>query len=105
MNIENNKNNQPYNLQSGSGNRNDVLNYNQQDYNNYQSWSNIRRGFITIGSIDENSNIIKTNFKTSRLQPLGLPTSTFTDTNLSWAPVKSVHSIVNNDFLKNNRMN
>lgn len=99
MNIENNKNNQDYTLQSGSGNRNDILNYNQLDYNNYQSWSNVKRGFITIGSIDENNNTLKTNFKTSRLQPLGMPTSTFADTNLSWTPAKSIHSTVNNEYM------
>lgn len=99
MNIENDNNNQRYTLGSGSGNRNDILNYKYCDYNNYQSWSNVKRGYITLGSIDENSNTLKTNFKTSRLQPLGLPTSTFTDTNLSWAPINSVHSTVNNDYM------
>ena len=103
MNIENDNNNQPFTLGSGSGNRNDAINYKHCDYNNYQSWSNVKRGYITIGSIDENSNTLKTKYKFSRLQPLKLPTSTFTDTNLSWAPVGSEHSTVNNDFMKNKK--
>jgi hypothetical protein len=102
MNISNQNNNQAFSLSSGSNNNKSNLNYNQADYNNYQNWSNVGRGFITISSIDENSNTLKNQFKTSRIQPLSFPTSTFTDTILSWAPVDSVHSTINNNFLKNN---
>lgn len=101
MNISEQKNNQGYNLSSGSGRQNDSLNYKQQDYNNYQSWSNVGRGSITVNSIDEGNNIVKSNFKFSRLQPLGIPFDTFADTTLSWAPVGSVHSQPNNNNINN----
>ena len=44
-------------LGCGSGHRNNVLNYQQKDYNNYQSWSNVGRGNIKISSVDENGNV------------------------------------------------
>jgi len=100
MNITEQKKNEGYKLSSGSVGPKDSLNYKQQDYNNYQSWSNVGRGHISINSIDEGNNIVKSNFKFSRLQPLGMPSSTFADTNLSWAPVDSVHSKPNNAFMK-----
>ena len=103
MNISEQKNNQGYYLSSGSVRNNDALNYKQQDYNNYQSWSNVGRGNITVNSIDEGNNIVKSNFKFSRLQPLGTPFSSYADTNLSWAPVGSIHSEPNDKFMKNNK--
>lgn len=102
MNISGQKTNEGYHLSSGSGRQNDALNYKQQDYNNYQSWSNVGRGNITVNSIDEGNNIVKSNFKFSRLQPLGSPFDTFADTTLSWAPVGSVHSQPKNNDNNNN---
>ena len=60
------------------------LNYDTKTYNNYQSWSNVGRGMIKISSIDENGNTQSLNQKTSRLQRLSSPFSTFADVNLSW---------------------
>ena len=53
----NNKKNDNYILSSGSNLKPDDINYKQLDYNNYQSWSNVRNGFINVNSIDENGNI------------------------------------------------
>jgi hypothetical protein len=73
------------------------------DYNNYQSWSNVGRGMISINSIDQYSNIINNYYNYSKLQPLNHPFSTFGDTNLNWAPYDSVHSQPNNKFMKNSK--
>ena len=91
MNIEGQNNSQPYKLGNGSGNRNNVLNYAKKDYNNYQSWSNVGRSNIKISSVDENGNVLTNSFKTSRLQPLSIPSSTFTDIQLSWKQGDSLH--------------
>ena len=72
-----------YLLSSSSDLRPDNLNYKQMDYNNYQSWSNVRNGFINVNQIDENSNVINNYFKFSRLQPLDTPFDTLADVSLS----------------------
>ena len=64
------------------------LNYNNKQYNNYQSWSNVGQGKIKISSIDEHGNIQSVNQKTSRLQRLDAPFSTFADVSLSWVDNK-----------------
>jgi len=96
-----------YILSSSSNLRPDNLNYKQMDYNNYQSWSNVRNGFINVNQIDENSNVINNYFKFSRLQPLDTPFDTVTDVSLSWAPYNSIHSQPNDRFMnnRNNRNN
>ena len=63
---------------------NNTHNYNNKNYNNYQSWSNVRNSIIKISSIDEHGNTQTTEQKTSKLERLNEPVSTFTDTNLSW---------------------
>ena len=108
--VTNNSNKEPINnkkenyiLSSGSNIKPDDINYKQLDYNNYQSWSNIRNGFINVNSIDQNSNIVNNYFRYSRLQPLTPPFDTFADTHMTWAPYNSIHSQPNNDFMKNNK--
>tara|TARA_B110001469_G_C9505526_1_gene252201 strand:+ start:527 stop:772 length:246 start_codon:yes stop_codon:yes gene_type:complete len=71
-----------YNLLDKSTNNN--LNYNYKNYDNYQSWSNIRYSNIVISSIDVSGNALTTNQKTSRLQRLNDPYDTPTDEKLSW---------------------
>ena len=61
------------------------LNYNHEDYNNYQSWSNKGKGEIKISNIDEYNNIISQKFNISRIQKLNKPYETFVDTNLAWS--------------------
>lgn len=63
---------------------NNTLNYTQQNYNNYQSWSNIGRGEIKLSNIDEHGNIQTSEHGSSRLQRLQRPYATFADVNLSW---------------------
>lgn len=102
MNIEGQKHSRSYTLGSGSGHRNNVLNYQQKDYNNYQSWSNVGRGNIKISSVDENGNVLTNGFNTSRLQPLSIPSSTFADTKLVWKQVNSKHDKPLNNKPKQN---
>ena len=61
------------------------LNYNYEDYNNYQSWSNKGQGKIKISNIDEYNNIVSQKFDISRIQKLNKPYETFVDTNLAWS--------------------
>tara|TARA_B100000795_G_scaffold269311_2_gene258330 strand:- start:313 stop:564 length:252 start_codon:yes stop_codon:yes gene_type:complete len=77
-----NDNLENYSLLSKSQNNN--LNYKYNQYNNYQSWSNVGRSLIKISSIDENGNTQTINQHTSRIQRLSNPYSTPTDVNLSW---------------------
>ena len=102
MDITQQKANNNYNLSAGSGSRKDVLNYNHQDYNNYQSWSNVNRGNISLSVIDENNQVNKNDFPYSRVQPLAAPFMSFADTSLSWAPANSPHAQPNNNFMKKN---
>ena len=95
---QNAKNN--YTLSSGSSSRKDVLNYGHEDYNNYQSWSNVNRGNISLSMVDENSQVVKNEFAYSRVQPLAAPFMSFADTSLSWAPTGSEHSKPDNNFMK-----
>ena len=69
-------------LENNSTNNN--LNYNQESYNNYHSWSNIGQSIIKISSVDEHGNIQTITQDTSRLQRLTKPFATFADVNLSW---------------------
>ena len=62
-----------------------VINYQQKDYNNYQSWSNKGQGEIKISNIDEYNNIISQKFNIGRIQKLNKPFETFVDTNLAWS--------------------
>ncbi len=64
---------------------NNHLNYNQPNYNNYQSWSNVGRGEIKLSNIDEHGNIQTSEHDSSKLQRLQRPYATFADVNLSWA--------------------
>ena len=102
MNIEGQNHTQSYSLGSGSGHRNNVLNYQHKDYNNYQSWSNVGRGNIKVSSVDENGNVLTNGFNTSKLQPLSMPTSTFADTNLVWKSGESKHDQPLNNKAKQN---
>tara|TARA_B100002019_G_C21190319_1_gene558443 strand:- start:84 stop:317 length:234 start_codon:yes stop_codon:yes gene_type:complete len=61
------------------------MNYNYEDYNNYQSWSNKGQGEIKISNIDEYNNIISQKFNIGRIQKLNKPFETFVDTNLAWS--------------------
>jgi hypothetical protein len=69
-------------LENNSANNN--LNYNQQAYNNYHSWSNVGQSVIKVSSVDEHGNIQTSSQDTSRLQRLTKPFATFADVNLSW---------------------
>tara|TARA_B100000674_G_C37892664_1_gene939766 strand:+ start:438 stop:686 length:249 start_codon:yes stop_codon:yes gene_type:complete len=72
-----------YNLLENNSTNNN-LNYNQESYNNYHSWSNIGQSIIKISSVDEHGNIQTITQDTSRLQRLTKPFATFADVNLSW---------------------
>ena len=61
-----------------------VINYQQQDYNNYQSWSNKNSGELLISNIDIFNNIQTKKFDNHRLQQLTAPYQSFGDTNLTW---------------------
>ena len=61
-----------------------ILNYQYQDYNNYNSWSNKNKGDVKISSIDEFNNIQTKNFKNNKLESLKSPFQTFVDVNLAW---------------------
>tara|TARA_B100001093_G_C26816649_1_gene1010026 strand:+ start:1719 stop:1967 length:249 start_codon:yes stop_codon:yes gene_type:complete len=69
-------------LENNSANNN--LNYTNESYDNYQSWSNVGRSFIKISGVDEHGNIQTNSQETSRLQRLTKPFATFADVNLSW---------------------
>ena len=69
-------------LENNSANNN--LNYTNESYDNYQSWSNVGRSFIKISGVDEDGNIQTNSQETSRLQRLTKPFATFADVNLSW---------------------
>lgn len=69
-------------LENNSANNN--LNYINESYDNYQSWSNVGRSFIKISGVDEHGNIQTNSQETSRLQRLTKPFATFADVNLSW---------------------
>lgn len=102
MDLSGQKANNNYSLSSGSGSRKDVLNYGHEDYNNYQSWSNVNRGNISLSLVDENSQVVKNEFPHNRVQPLAAPFMSFADTSLSWAPTGSEHAKPNNNFMKKN---
>lgn len=61
-----------------------VINYKQQDYNNYQSWSNKNSGELLVSNIDIFNNIQTKKFDNHRLQQLTAPYQSFGDTNLTW---------------------
>ena len=61
-----------------------VINYKQQDYNNYQSWSNKNSGELLVSTIDVFNNIQTKKFDNHRLQQLTAPYQSFGDTNLTW---------------------
>lgn len=105
MNISEQNNKTNYTLSSGSGSRKDVLNYNQADYDNYQSWSNVRRGNIEVSAIDENNQVNTNKFPYHRLQPLSAPHMSFGDTSLSWAPVNSAIAKPVDNFMNNVKKN
>ena len=70
-----NNNLKNYNLlENNSANNN--LNYTNESYNNYQSWSNVGRSFIKISGVDEHGNIQTNSQETSRLQRLTKPFAT-----------------------------
>ena len=102
MDLTNQKNNQNYNLDSGSGSRKDVLNYTHEDYNNYHSWSNVGRGNISLSVVDESGQVNHNKFPYHRIQPLAAPFMSFADTSLNWAPANSPHAQPNNNFMKKN---
>ena len=89
MDITNQNGNNNYTLGSGSNTGKDELNYTHEDYNNYQSWSNVGRGQIHMSSVDEVSNVVANKFNFNRLQPLSAPHMSFGDTTLSWAPANN----------------
>ena len=61
-----------------------VMNYQQKDYNNYQSWSNKSSGELLVSTIDVFNNIQTKKFDNHRLQQLTSPYQSFGDTNLTW---------------------
>ena len=61
-----------------------VMNYQQKDYNNYQSWSNKSSGELLVSTIDVFNNIQTKKFDNHRLQKLTSPYQSFGDTNLTW---------------------
>ena len=61
-----------------------VINYQQKDYNNYQSWSNKNSGELLVSTIDVFNNIQTKKFDNHRLQQLTTPYQSFGDTNLTW---------------------
>lgn len=102
MDVSNQKSNQNYTLNSGSGSRKDVLNYQQEDYNNYHSWSNVGRGNISLSIVGEDGVVNSNNFPYHRLQPLAAPFISFANTSLSWAPANGKHTQPENNFMAKN---